>query len=88
MLKHRISEGLRDYNATSIDWAAFADIRFLRIAAIPVVLHLVWNTEWLSGFGLLRFLVLGLIAWAVVLRLVHAGLRQLREEKCSRVLHD
>lgn len=88
VLKHRISEGLRDYNATSIDWAAFADIRFLRIAAIPVVLHLVWNTEWLSGFGLLRFLVLGLIAWAVVLRLVHAGLRQLREEKCSRVLHD
>ncbi len=85
-MKHRIAEGLRDYNSTGIDWAAFADARFLRIALIPVVLHLVWNTSWLAEFGLLRFLVLGLIAWAVALRLVHAGLQQIREEKCTRGL--
>ena len=86
VLKHRIAEGLRDYHATSIDWAAFADVRFLRIAIIPVVLHLVWNTSWLAEFGLLRFLVLGLIAWTIALRLVRAGLLQIREEKCTRGL--
>lgn len=85
-LKHRIAEGHRPCNATGIDWAAFADVRFLRIAIVPVVLHLVWNTTWLEEFGLLRFLILGVIAWAVALRLVHAGLQQIREEKCSRGL--
>ena len=60
-----------------------ADIRFLRIALIPVALHLVWNTSWLASFGLLRFLILGIIAWAVALRLVQAGLQQIREEKCA-----
>lgn len=88
VLKYRIAEGLRDYNSTRIDWAAFGDIRFLRIAIIPVVLHLVWNTNWLEGFGLLRFLILGIIAWAVALRLVQAGLQQIREEKCHRALPD
>lgn len=86
VLKHRIAEGLRDYYSTSIDWNVLTDIRFLRIALIPVALHLVWNTNWLASFGLLRFLVLGIIAWAVALRLVQAGLRQIREEKCSRGL--
>lgn len=86
VLRHRIAEGLRDFNATHIDWAAFTDVRFLRIAIIPVLLHLVWNTGWLAGFGLLRFLILGIIAWAVALRLVQAGLQQIREEKCARGL--
>lgn len=81
VLHHRINEGLRDYNASGIDWAAFADIRFLRIASIPLFLHMVWNTSWLAEFGLLRFLFLGIIAWAVALRLVHAGLQQIRSEK-------
>lgn len=86
VLRQRIIEGLRDYNSTGIDWSILTDIRFLRIAIIPVLLHLVWNTGWLAGFGLLRFLVLGVIAWAVALRLVQAGLQQIREEKCSRGL--
>ena len=86
VLRQRIIEGRRDYNSTGIDWSILTDIRFLRIANIPVLLHLVWNTGWLAGFGLLRFLVLGVIAWAVALRLVQAGLQQIREEKCSRGL--
>ena len=86
VLRQRIMEGRRDYNSTGIDWSILTDIRFLRIAIIPVLLHLVWNTGWLAGFGLLRFLVLGIIAWAVALRLVQAGLQQIREEKCSRGL--
>ena len=86
VLRQRIMEGHRDYNSTSIDWSILTDIRFLRIAVIPVLLHLVWNTGWLAGFGLLRFLVLGVIAWAVALRLVQAGLQQIREEKCFRGL--
>ena len=31
VLKHRIAEGLRDYNSNSIDWAVFSDIRFTRL---------------------------------------------------------
>lgn len=81
VLKQRIAEGRRALGDTGIDWKALGDIRFLRIACIPVVLHLVWNTSWLAEFGLLRFLILGVIAWAVALRLVHAGLQQIREEK-------
>lgn len=85
-LKHRIAEGRRSYSDTSIDWGALTDIRFLRIACIPVILHLVWNTPWLATYGLLRFLLLGIIAWAVALRLVQAGLHQIREEKNARNL--
>ncbi len=77
----RILEGKRDYYDTRIDWSILSDFRFLRIALVSVVLHLVWNTAWLEGFGLLRFLVLGIIAWAVALRLVQAGLHQIRQEK-------
>ncbi len=85
-LKHRIADGRRSYSDTGIDWGALADIRFLRIACIPVILHLVWNTPWLATYGLLRFLLLGIIAWGVALRLVQAGLHQIREEKTSRGL--
>lgn len=81
VLHQRITEGHRDINDPRIDWSILSDIRFLRIALIPVVLHLVWNTQWLAGFGLLRFLVLGIIAWGVALRLVQAGLHQIREEQ-------
>ena len=81
VLKQRIVEGHRDYDNRRIDWSILTDIRFLRIALVPVILHLVWNTHWLISFGLLRFLVLGIIAWAVALRLVQAGLHQIREEK-------
>ena len=81
VLKQRIDDGRRYLSDSKIDWYALADIRFLRIACVPVALHLVWNTNWLNEFGLLRFLLLGLIAWGVALRLVHAGLLQIREEK-------
>lgn len=83
-LHQRIAEGRRDISDTSICWSALLSPGFLRIALIPVVLHLVWNTQWLAGFGLLRFLLLGIIAWAVALRLVQAGLRQIRDEKSMR----
>lgn len=86
VLRLRIAEGYRDLADTRIDWSVFGDIRFLRIALVPVLLHMVWNTPWLAGFGLLRFLVLGVIAWAVALRLVQAGLHQIREEKLFKGL--
>lgn len=81
VLNQRIKEGRRSPDDIRIDWKALFDFRFLRIALIPVVLHMVWNTPWLAGYGLLRFLVLGIIAWAVALRLVQAGLHQIREEQ-------
>jgi RsiW-degrading membrane proteinase PrsW (M82 family) len=81
VLKQRIAEGRRRAEDIRIDWKIFFDFRFLRIAMVPVILHMIWNTPWLAGYGLLRFLVLGIIAWAVALRLVQAGLHQIREEQ-------
>lgn len=58
------------------------DLRFLRIFAIAVVLHMVWNSPlYLPFFG--KYVILGVVAWIVVLALVQDGLKELREEKLA-----
>lgn len=58
------------------------DFRFLRIFAIAVVLHMIWNSPLnLPFFG--KYIVLGVVAWIVVLALVQDGLKELREEKLA-----
>lgn len=72
-----------------IDWRAVADFRFLRIAIIPIILHMIWNSGaiWgpLIGYStVLRYVIygfLGFVAWAVALRLVQVGIAQVRREK-------
>ncbi|MBR0056827.1 MAG: PrsW family intramembrane metalloprotease, partial [Kiritimatiellae bacterium] len=51
------------------------DARFLRIAWVPMVLHMIWNCDALQlPFELTRIL-LGIVAWGVALSLAQEGLR-------------
>lgn len=72
-----------------VDWKAVADFRFLRIALIPIALHMTWNASeiWMPWVGYSSVLIytifalLGFVAWAVALRLVQVGIHQVRQEK-------
>lgn len=65
-----------------------ADIRFLRIAWIPVLLHMLWNgmIPQLYAFGVFFNLFLSIVAWIMVLLLVQQGIRQIRDEKKAQGL--
>ena len=72
-----------------IDMKAVADSRFLRIAIIPIVLHMIWNAgeiwgPWIGESTVIMYAIyafLGFVAWAVALRLVQVGIAQVRQEK-------
>ena len=54
--------------------------RFLRLFLVPVVFHMVWNSHWeLWFYG--KYLILGALAWIVVLSLLQEGLWEIREEQ-------
>ena len=63
-----------------------ADKRFLRLAALPVVLHVLWDLPAhtipiIDVFFLPRYLILGLVGWVAVLCLLQEGLKEIRKEK-------
>lgn len=53
------------------------DFRFLRLFVIPVVLHTIWNMPF-EGPMMVKFVILGFIAWVVILSLVQSGLNEVR----------
>lgn len=80
-VNNHILEGRRKQNDTSIDFNAFTDKRFLIIAIVPVILHMIWNSYLFAGLGMIKYLILGIIAWIFALRLVGAGISQVSHEK-------
>jgi RsiW-degrading membrane proteinase PrsW (M82 family) len=60
--------------------AAFIDPGFLKAAAIPVVIHMIWNSP-LPSTLYLKYLLLGVITWFVVFGLVQQGLRQVKAQQ-------
>lgn len=56
------------------------DGRFLKTMAIPMMLHMAWDSPFSSPFNVHLF-VLGVIGWFVVFGLVQQGLRQIRDEQ-------
>ena len=56
------------------------DFRFLRVLAIAIVLHMIWNAPVYVPF-LGKYLLVGLVGWIVVLALVSEGLHELEVEK-------
>jgi protease PrsW len=56
------------------------DPRFLRIFVIAVAMHMVWNSPLYLPFYL-KYIILGGIAWIIILALIQHGLKQLRDEK-------
>jgi RsiW-degrading membrane proteinase PrsW (M82 family) len=72
--------------ATSAYWIARKDsadlgstlssAKFLTLFSVPVALHFVWNLP-LEGPLLLKYWILGLVAWIVIFSLVQTGLREI-----------
>jgi protease PrsW len=57
-----------------------ADPRFLRVFALAIVLHMTNNAPInLPLYG--KYLVIGFVAWVVLLSMVQAGLKEVREEQ-------
>lgn len=51
-------------------------LQFLKLFAVPIVLHFSWNLDF-DGPFYLKFIVLGFIAWVVVISLVQSGLKEI-----------
>lgn len=80
VLNSKIRSGRRMPTATNIDFSILYDTSFLRIAAIPVVLHMLWNS--VAGlFSLYGYITIGVVGWIIVLRLVNSGLNQIKFEQ-------
>ena len=61
-------------------FAMLASWRFWRLFALVVVMHMVWNSPlWLPFF--MKYVILGAVAWIVILALMQEGLKELRREK-------
>lgn len=59
-------------------WDTLRSALFLKLFAIPVVLHFIWNLPF-HGPLMIKNLALGLVAWAVIIGLVQYGLEELQE---------
>ena len=60
------------------------DLRFLRVFAVAVLLHMVWDSSFQVPFyG--KYIFLGFVAWVVLLGLVQQGLRQVKTEQLASV---
>jgi RsiW-degrading membrane proteinase PrsW (M82 family) len=62
------------------------DPRFLRLLVLAVGLHTLWNAPFDLPF-LGKYLVIGFVAWLIILSLVQASLKEIRcaqEEPISR----
>lgn len=80
VLNSKIRSGQRMPTATNIDFSILYDTSFLRIAAIPVVLHMLWNS--VAGlFSHYGHITIGVVGWIIVLRLVNSGLNQIKFEQ-------
>jgi len=64
-----------------VNFNVLMDVRFLRVAIIPVLVHMFWNSSLCNAFPMLKILICATVSWAVVLRLVAAGLGQVRAAK-------
>ncbi len=62
------------------------DHRFVRVFVAAIILHMLWNTQWhppVFPFG--KEIVLGVVAWIILLGLVQEGLKQVRFEKQAKL---
>lgn len=68
---------------TGIDFSILKDTRFLSIVWVPVVLHMVWNSGLFLEHGWWKFVALGFVGWALLLRLVQKGINQVKYDKAK-----
>lgn len=81
----RVLEGRKFTFEVLMDW------RFLRIALIPVVLHMIWNSPLKFTFlgdpwsVFAKWVVLGVVAWSVLFMLMQDGLSQIKQSRSGRL---
>jgi protease PrsW len=70
-------------------WSMFGDMRFLRVMASSMILHMIWNANFsllpIPVFYDIKYPILGVIAWIICFRLVQAGLKQLNDARHAEV---
>jgi RsiW-degrading membrane proteinase PrsW (M82 family) len=58
----------------------FFDPRFLRVFGICVLMHMLWNANFLDSLPFYaKYLVLGVVAWTLILGMIQSGLHQVKE---------
>ena len=67
-------------------WRMLADRRFLRVFLLVAVCHTLWDLTWIHNVAWVytKYLMLGFIAWVVVLAYVQEGLTQIRQAQKAR----
>lgn len=70
-------------------WSMVKDMRFVRVFLSSVILHMLWDTDYtllsLPFVGDLKYVILGVLGWAITFRLIQSGLKQLNEERHAEV---
>ena len=70
--------------ANKFSFDMLQDNRFLKVFGIAVVLHMIWNAQFsLPFYG--KYMILGVVAWTVILALIQDGLKELRDEKAKAI---
>ncbi|MEG0587676.1 MAG: PrsW family glutamic-type intramembrane protease [Akkermansia sp.] len=59
--------------------------KFLRIAIIPVLLHMFWNSNLLAD-NVYKYAICGLIAWSLVMLLINEGITQVKRAQSKDCL--
>lgn len=65
--------------AERFNFGMLKDGRFLRAFAFAVAMHAAWDSRKIPQDYWIKYIVLGLVAWALVLGYIQSGLKQLRE---------
>jgi RsiW-degrading membrane proteinase PrsW (M82 family) len=60
-------------------WEALQSPEFIKLFAVPVMLHFVWNLPFEGPF-MIKFIVLGFTAWVIIFSLVQSGLKEVYDE--------
>ncbi|WP_080054502.1 PrsW family glutamic-type intramembrane protease [Spirosoma aerolatum] len=68
------------------NWSLLTSKAFLRLFAVPVVLHMLWNMNiqlpvipYILDFFPTKFILLGLMGWTVIFSLIQEGLKQVQD---------
>lgn len=75
-----------------VDLPLFTENKFLRLFAIPVILHCIWDSPLTMWFNMLfpyaGYMALVIVVWAVVMILINMGLAEVSREKTVYIESD
>lgn len=66
-------------SAHEFEWSSLVNGKFLRFLLVVIIIHALWDWNYLDSFGNIRYVVLIVIVWIIVLVLIHAGMREVRD---------